>query len=75
MQQYANVSGGSGVRGYQSGSNYIDVYFSDGAIYRYTYASAGSSAVEQMKRLATAGSGLNGYINQYVRKAYAAKLR
>lgn len=75
MQQYANLSGGSGVRGYLSGSNYIDVYFSDGAVYRYTYASAGSSAIEQMKLLAASGSGLNSYINRYVRKSYAARLR
>lgn len=75
MQPYLNASGQSGVRGYAIGSNYIDVYFSTGALYRYTYASAGSTAIENMKRLAVAGSGLNSYINRYVKSNYAARLR
>jgi len=75
MQLYLNLSGRSGVRGYESGSDYIDVLFSDGGIYRYTYASAGLAAIEYMKQLAAAGQGLNSYISRFVRKYYAAKLR
>lgn len=75
MQRYSNLSGQSGIKSYTVGSNYIDVYFSDGAAYRYTYASAGSTAIEQMKQLAASGRGLNSYINRYVKYDYAVKLQ
>jgi macrodomain Ter protein organizer (MatP/YcbG family) len=75
MQRYSNFSGNAGVQAYQAGSNYIDVQFDDGAIYRYTYSSASKEAVEEMQRLAEAGKGLTTYINRYVKEAYAAKLK
>lgn len=74
MQRYLNHSGASNVRGYQIESNYIDVQFSDGSVYRYTYSSTGQSAIEHMKLLAKSGKGLNSYISRYVKKNYAAKL-
>lgn len=75
MQQYLNLSRNSGVSAFTMASNYIDVKFSDGSIYRYTYYSTGSGNVEHMKLLAMAGRGLNSFISRYVRKNYAAKLR
>jgi hypothetical protein len=71
MQRYRNLSGASGVRFFEIGLNYIIVQFSEGATYTYSYNSAGANHIENMKTLAIAGSGLNGYINTYVRKLYA----
>lgn len=75
MQHYANLGRNSGVRAFEVGSNLIDVQFNDGSVYRYTYASTGSTYIEQMKQLAVAGRGLNSFIGRYVRKNYAARLR
>ena len=52
-----------------------DDRFVDGAVYVYTYASAGRRHVEAMKRLARAGAGLSTYISRYIRAAYAARRR
>lgn len=75
MERYRNLGGGSGVSAYEIGSDYIRVQFNDGAIYLYTYVSAGSTNIEQMKRLAIQGKDLNEFINTTVRKAYARKER
>lgn len=74
MEIYSNKNGDSGVSGYQIGSDFIWVQFSSGSIYEYTYLSAGSSNIEKMKDLAQAGSGLNGFINSYVKNKYSRKI-
>ncbi len=38
--------------------------------YSYSYRKAGQSHVENMKRLAVSGSGLNSYINAYIKFKY-----
>lgn len=65
MQRYKNLGGRSGVVGYEIGDNYIVVQFIRGkdTFYNYTYASAGQTAIETMKRLAEQGSGLGSYIS------------
>lgn len=73
MERYKNVNGDSGVVAYAYGADYIKVQFSTGAIYLYTYESAGSHNIEHMKVLAQRGEGLNAYINTTVRKMYARK--
>jgi hypothetical protein len=75
MERYKNLGGDSGVVGYEIGQDFIRVQFSDGSIYLYTYASAGSQNIEHMKQLARIGQGLNSFINKTVRKAYARKER
>lgn len=70
MERYANRGGNSGVRGYSIGEDYIDVMFSSGALYRYSYRSAGVAKVEEMKRLAVVGQGLNSYIMRHARFNY-----
>lgn len=78
MQLYKNLSGQSGVIAYEIGNDSIDVKFreisKDGSsTYKYSRSHTGLHHVEQMKRLATAGLGLNSYINKNVRKLYASK--
>lgn len=75
MVPYRDVDGDSGVSAYEVGSDFIRVQFRDGAVYLYTYSSAGQGNIETMKRLAAAGDGLNGFINTHVRKSYSRKER
>jgi hypothetical protein len=75
MERYRNLGGDSSVVAYEIGHDFIRVQFSDGAIYLYTYASAGSQNIEHMKQLARQGQGLNSFIIRNVRKAYARKER
>ena len=75
MERYRDIDGDSGIAEYEPGTDYIRVKFKDGSVYLYTYASAGSSNIEEMKRLAAAGDGLNAFINRNVRKRYAKKER
>lgn len=70
MERYANRSSGSGVSAYEIGSDYIRVRFSSGSTYQYSYRKAGQVNVENMKILASAGSGLNSYINSHVKFKY-----
>ncbi len=74
MERYKNLKGDSGIDSYKIGPDSITVYFSDGAVYRYTYQSTGKANVEQMKKLATAGEGLNGFINTVVKNDYSRKI-
>jgi hypothetical protein len=75
MERYRNLGGDSGVIAYEIGSDFIRVQFSDGSVYLYTYASAGSHNIEHMKQLARHGRGLNSFIMRNVRKAYARRER
>ncbi len=70
MQTYKNLDGNSSVRAFLIGDKYIDVEFNSGRIYRYSYGSAGIANVEQMKRMAVEGRGLNSFIMRNVRDKY-----
>lgn len=69
MERYRNSGRDSGVSAFEIGSDYILVQFS-GTAYRYSYRKAGQHHVETMKNLARSGSGLNSYINRYVKNLY-----
>lgn len=75
MERYKNLGGDSGVAAYEIGDDFIKVQFNDGSLYLYTNQSAESNNIEQMKRLAIAGRGLNSFIGRVVKKRYASKLR
>ncbi|MBQ4536929.1 MAG: hypothetical protein II994_04860 [Lachnospiraceae bacterium] len=70
MQPYGNLGGNSGIVAYSIGADCIDVQFSSGAVYRYSYKSAGVNKVEDMKKLALKGMGLNSYIMRYAKYDY-----
>ncbi|MGG7037040.1 MAG: hypothetical protein ACI7YS_17880 [Flavobacterium sp.] len=72
MERYRNSGGVSGVSAYEIGSDYIIVKFSGTArTYTYSYGGrAGRNHVENMKKLAQNGSGLNAYINNHVKFLY-----
>ncbi len=75
FQPYKNLSGNSPVKSFKKGDDFITVIFKERSksgrdTYTYTYRSAGSLSIEEMKRLADDGRGLAGYIVQNVRKSY-----
>ena len=70
MQIYKNLDGNSSVRAFLIGDKYIEVQFNNGSIYRYSYKSAGIANVEQMKRMAIQGRGLNSFIMRNVKDKY-----
>lgn len=71
MQVYGEgVRRDSGILAYEAGPGFIRVKFVDGGVYLYTDRSTGVRNVQVMTVLARHGSGLNTYINRYVRRAY-----
>ena len=72
MQHYIDSDNNSNICAYDYGDDYIIVEFKDGSQYKYTYGSAGVSDIEEMKRLADCGDGLNSFISKnkpdYARK-------
>ena len=75
MKPYLNLHGDSGVTAYDTEDDSITVEFKDGGMYKYTYESACPDQVEEMKKLAHEGAGLNSYINKYTRDLYEEKVR
>ncbi|TGD73359.1 hypothetical protein E4634_10015 [Mangrovimicrobium sediminis] len=75
MERYRDTDRDSGVVLYETGPNFIRVQFSDGSQYLYTYSSAGSHHIENMKQLAQRGDGLNAYINRHAKKSYQMQER
>lgn len=73
MQIYKNLGGNSNIIAFELGDDYIDVQFNKGMIYRYSYISAGILKVNEMKRLALQGYGLNSYIMRNARTNYEFK--
>lgn len=71
MERYRNKGGDSGVYAFEIGEKHITVKFNGTTrSYTYSYRKAGSRHVDNMKSLAILGSGLNSYINKYVKKLY-----
>ncbi|HVD96947.1 MAG TPA: hypothetical protein VNB90_02005 [Cytophagaceae bacterium] len=71
MKKYPNRSGVSGVRGYETGKDYIRVWFQYALKpYVYNYEKPGKEKVERMKKLAASGEGLSTFISRYVKDEY-----
>lgn len=75
MKLYLDINNDSGITALKYGDNWIHIQFSSGKIYEYTYPSAGSQIIEQMKVLAEAGDDLNAFINQHAKKSYLRIVR
>ncbi len=66
MTPYENQGGTSPIRAFEIGDDSILVKFTGGSLYLFTYQSAGSANVEQMKKYAMFGHGLYGFISRFV---------
>lgn len=75
MTRYKNNSGRSGVLAYEINGDSITVQFTDGSVYLYNTSSTSYYNIQQMKKLALNGSGLNSFISTTVKKGYARKIR
>lgn len=74
MTRYGNQGGDSGISAYEIQDDGIIVQFSTGAKYLYTNTSAGTLNIQEMKRLAVKGEGLNSFIMKHARTSYSSKL-
>ena len=71
MQRYADTDRDSGVHSFEISDTSLTVWFKGTSrSYIYSYQKAGQYHVDNMKRLALAGVGLNEYINDHVKKSY-----
>lgn len=71
MQRYTDTDRDSGVQSFEIRDTSITVKFKGtNRLYTYSYQKAGSYHVENMKRLALTGDGLNEYINDHVKKSF-----
>jgi hypothetical protein len=70
MIQYKDLSGNSGVRGYEIKDHSIRVLFKNGKVYEYPASKIGYDNLAKMAELAKAGKGLATFINQNVRDDY-----
>jgi hypothetical protein len=65
----------SGVRGYEIGPESIDVEFSSGWVYHFSYQKPGPLRVERMKQLAESGHGLSTFISKHVKNRFEFRRR
>lgn len=71
VERYLDLDGDSGILAYEIADTYIRVKFDRTfKIYTYSYQSAGVNHVEEMKRLARRGDGLNSYIKLNANNLY-----
>ena len=75
MRQYGGHARKHGVVRYNLHPDSIEVEFTSGWIYQFSYAKPGALRVERMKQLAEAGTGLSTFINKYVRTRYESRRR
>jgi hypothetical protein len=68
MKCYENRSRKSPIVAYELEENSITIKFIDGSVYLYTYDNAGNANVEQMKKYAGIGHGLNGFLSRFLKK-------
>ena len=70
MQRYTGHTRRGGVVGYDIGPDSIDIEFTSGWIYRFSYQKPGATRVERLKELAQAGRGLSTFINKHVKNRF-----
>jgi hypothetical protein len=74
MKKYYGQSRDTGIEAFEIGTDNIILRFKDGREYLYSYVKPGKEHVEEMKKRAKSGNGLNTYVNQNVREKYEKKI-
>jgi len=68
QQPYRNQGGNSQILSYETGNEFLKVEFAEtGAVFKFSYRTAGKRHVDEMKRLAQSGEGLDKYICENMR--------
>ena len=75
MRQYGGHTRKHGVLAFEVQPDAIDVEFTSGWVYRFSYEKTGALRVERMKQLAESGHGLSTFINRHVRNRYEFRRR
>ncbi|HEX6163513.1 MAG TPA: hypothetical protein VFZ31_09115 [Vicinamibacterales bacterium] len=77
MTPYRGRSHGSriGVLAYEIQPDAIDVEFTSGWIYHFSYQKPGALRVERMKELAESGHGLSTFISKHVKNRFESRRR
>lgn len=75
MRQYGGHPRKHGVLAFEAQPDAIDVEFTSGWVYRFSYEKTGALRVERMKQLAESGHGLSTFINRHVRNRYEFRRR
>ena len=75
MQPYGDRTRQHGVVAYEIGPDWIEVEFTSGWIYRFSYNMPGQLRVDRMKQLAASGKGLSTFISRHVKNRYDSKRR
>jgi hypothetical protein len=75
MTPYGGHAKKHGVLSYEIGPEHIDVEFTSGWIYRFSYLKPGALRVERMKELAESGRGLSTFISKHVKNRYEWRRR
>ncbi len=74
MRSYENAGGNSPVVAFENGDDSIKVKYVDGSVYLYTYGNTGGVNIEQMKKYASIGHGLHGFISRFIGKESGTRL-
>ena len=64
-----------GVLAYEIQAEAIDIEFTSGWIYRFSYEKPGALRVERMKELAESGQGLSTFISKHVKNRFESRRR
>ena len=75
MQQYGGHTRRHGVLAFEIQPDAIDVEFTSGWVYHFSYQKTGEVRVERMKQLAESGHGLSTFINKHVRNRFESRWR
>jgi len=75
MRQYGGHTRKHGVFAFEIQPDAIEVEFTSGWVYRFSYKRTGTTRVERMKQLAESGHGLSTFINRHVRNRYEVRRR
>ena len=75
MRHYGAHTRKHGVFAFDIQPDAIDVEFTSGWVYRFSYEKTGALRVERMKQLAESGHGLSTFINRHVRNRYEFRRR
>ena len=75
MTPYRDNAKKHGVLAYDIQQNAIDVEFTSGWIYHFSYEKPGALRVERMKELAQSGHGLSTFISKHVKNRFESRRR
>jgi hypothetical protein len=75
MTPYGSHAKKHGVLAYDIQPDAIDVEFTSGWVYHFSYQKPGALRVEHMKQLAESGHGLSTFISKHVKNRYESRRR